>query len=86
MDWQQTTLNPAGRDAFVQLIRTPPEKRSPRLIADSIAATEPLLALLDAHLAQPRLHGRRPPHHGRHPDRAARCIAGGACRVHAART
>ena len=23
MDWQQTTLNPAGREAFVQLIRTP---------------------------------------------------------------
>src|SRR5262249_17959579 len=23
MDWQQTTLNPAGRDAFLHLIRTP---------------------------------------------------------------
>src|SRR5215831_3642401 len=28
MDWQQTTLNPAGRDAFIQLVRTPAEKRN----------------------------------------------------------
>src|SRR5262245_53018495 len=27
MDWQQTTLNPAGRDAFWQLIRTPEAQR-----------------------------------------------------------
>jgi glutathione S-transferase len=27
MDWQQTTLNPAGRDAFVQLIRVAPDKQ-----------------------------------------------------------
>jgi glutathione S-transferase len=52
MDWQQTTLNGAGRAAFVQLIRTPAEKRDPRAVAASVAATEPLLALLDAHLAQ----------------------------------
>jgi glutathione S-transferase len=52
MDWQQTTLNGAGRDAFVQLIRTPAEQRNPQKIAASVAATEPLLALLDAHLAQ----------------------------------
>ncbi|HSV33977.1 MAG TPA: glutathione S-transferase [Ramlibacter sp.] len=51
MDWQQTTLNPAGRNAFVQLIRTPAERRNQQLIEQSIAATEPLLALLDAHLA-----------------------------------
>jgi glutathione S-transferase len=52
MDWQQTTLNPAGRDAFVQWIRTPAEKRDERAIAASVAATEPLLAMLDAHLAR----------------------------------
>jgi glutathione S-transferase len=58
MDWQQTTLNPAGRDAFVQLIRVPPEKRTQGLIDASITATEPLLALLDAQLArQPFLAG-----------------------------
>jgi glutathione S-transferase len=50
MDWQQTTLNPAGRNAFVQLMRTAPEKRNMDLVAKSVAATEPLMALLDAHL------------------------------------
>ena len=52
MDWQQTTLNPAGRDAFVQLIRVPAEKRDARLVEASITATEPLLALLDRHLSE----------------------------------
>ncbi|HEY8050632.1 MAG TPA: glutathione S-transferase [Ramlibacter sp.] len=52
MDWQQTTLNPAGRDAFVQLLRTPAEKRQPKLVDASIAATEPLLRMLDAHLSR----------------------------------
>ena len=51
MDWQQTTLNGAGRDAFIQLIRTPEDKRSPEAVAASVAATQPLLALLDTHLA-----------------------------------
>lgn len=58
MDWQQTTLNPAGRDAFVQLLRTPPERRQPQRVEQSIAATEPLLRMLDAHLArQPYMAG-----------------------------
>lgn len=52
MDWQQTTLNPAGRDAFLQWIRTAPERRNPQAIADSVAATEPLLRLLDTQLAR----------------------------------
>jgi glutathione S-transferase len=52
MDWQQTTLNPAGRDAFIQLIRTPPAQRDAQRVAASQAATAPLLALLDAHLAR----------------------------------
>lgn len=61
MDWQQTTLNPAGRDAFVQLIRTPPAERLPQLVAASQAATRPLLDLLDAHLSrQAYLAGERP--------------------------
>ena len=54
MDWQQTTLNPAGRGAFVQLLRTAPDKRNQDVVAQSIAATEPLLGVLDAHLAQRR--------------------------------
>jgi glutathione S-transferase len=52
MDWQQTTLNPAGRNAFVQVMRVAPEKRQAQLVEQSIAATEPLLRLLDAHFAR----------------------------------
>ena len=50
MDWQQTTLNPAGRDAFMQWVRTPAEQRDAGAAARSVRATEPLLALLEAHL------------------------------------
>ena len=60
MDWQQTTLNPAGRDAFIQCVRTPADQRSEAAIAASVAATEPLMALLDSHLSrQPFLAGER---------------------------
>ena len=52
MDWQQTTLNPASRPGFWQLIRTPPEQRNAQLIAESNAAVEALMATLDAHLAR----------------------------------
>ncbi len=51
MDWQQTTFNRASRDGFWQLIRTPPGERDRTLIAESNAAVESLLAILDAHLA-----------------------------------
>ena len=51
MDWQQTTLNPTGRDAFMQLVRTPAEKRDTQLLERSIVATEALFARLDRHLA-----------------------------------
>jgi glutathione S-transferase len=60
MDWQQTTLNPAGRTAFMQWIRTPAERRDADAIARSVAATEPLLDLLDAHLERrPFMAGER---------------------------
>jgi len=60
MDWQQTTFNPAGRGAFMQWVRTPADQRNAALIAQSVAATEPLLDLLDAHLArQPWMAGER---------------------------
>ncbi|MBG9388528.1 glutathione S-transferase family protein [Caenimonas aquaedulcis] len=52
MDWQQTTLNPAGRNAFIQLFRTPADQRSPAVIAESVAAMQPLMARIDAHLAK----------------------------------
>jgi len=51
MDWQQTTLNPAGRDAFVQLIRMAPGERNQPLIDASVAATEPLWDLLESQLS-----------------------------------
>ncbi len=58
MDWQQATLNPAGREAFIQLIRTPAERRDQAAIETSVKATETLLAMLDAHLArQPFMAG-----------------------------
>lgn len=50
MDWQQTTFNPAGRNAFWQLVRTSAELRDMSLVAQSVAATEPLLAMLERHL------------------------------------
>ena len=58
MDWQQTTLNRAGGPAFMQWIRTAPEQRDMAAIAASVAATEPLLRQLDAHLQkQPFMAG-----------------------------
>ena len=54
MDWQQTTLNGAGREAFIQLVRTPEGQRSAQAIATSVAATGPLLDMLDALLARRR--------------------------------
>ena len=60
MDWQQATLNPAGREAFIQLIRTPAERRNQAAVDASVAATERLLAMLEGHLArQPFMAGDR---------------------------
>lgn len=50
MDWQQTTLNSAGRAAFLQLIRTPGSRRDPAVILASVTAMTPLLEQLDTHL------------------------------------
>jgi glutathione S-transferase len=52
MDWQQTTLNRAGGPAFIQWIRTPEAERDAEAIACAVAAMNPLLSWLDAHLAQ----------------------------------
>ena len=54
MDWQQTTLTVASRPIFWQLIRTPAAERDAALIAQSAAAVESLMAVLDAHLATRR--------------------------------
>ena len=50
MDWQQTTLNPAGRDAFMQWVRTPAGQCDSAAAARSVQVTERLLALLEAQL------------------------------------
>ena len=51
MEWQQTMVNPASRNGFWHLIRLPAEQRDPALIAQSNAAVELLMAILDAYLA-----------------------------------
>ena len=52
MEWQQTTVNPASRPGFWQLVRTPADQRDAQQIAASNANVEPLMAMLDAHLSQ----------------------------------
>ncbi|MBT3066759.1 glutathione S-transferase family protein [Rhodoferax sp. U11-2br] len=52
MDWQQTSLNPAGSQAFIQWFRTAPEQRDQSVITKSVATMTPLLILLDQHLSQ----------------------------------
>jgi glutathione S-transferase len=52
MDWQQTSLNPASRPGFWQLIRTAPEQRNADAIAASNAAVESLLNALDGLLSR----------------------------------
>ncbi|HVL10335.1 MAG TPA: glutathione S-transferase [Burkholderiaceae bacterium] len=54
MDWQQTRLNPATKGSFWQWIRTPEAERQPAQIEASNAVTEPLMAIVDAHLARHR--------------------------------
>lgn len=51
MEWQQTMTNPASRNGFWHLIRLPAEQRDMALVTQSNALVEPLMALLDAHLA-----------------------------------
>lgn len=58
MDWTATALNAAMGPVFLQLVRTPPEKRDPAIIEAGIPLTNERLALVDAHLSrQPYLAG-----------------------------
>jgi glutathione S-transferase len=50
MDWQQTTGQAALGPAFVQMYRTPPEKRDEAVIARSLARSAETFAILEAHL------------------------------------
>lgn len=52
MDWQATELGPAMRDAFIQLVRTTPERRDQIRVATSANASEQLMEILDEHLAK----------------------------------
>ena len=52
MDWQATTFTPATGPAFHGLIRTAPEQQDRAAIEASVARSEPMTALLDAHLAE----------------------------------
>ena len=51
MEWQSTNFTPAMWGAFMQLIRTPEDRRDAALVESSRARTEKLAAILDAHLA-----------------------------------
>ena len=51
MDWQAVSLNPGIGPAFIQLIRTAPEKRDAGVIESARFETEKKLVVLDAHLA-----------------------------------
>ena len=51
MEWLSTSLVPAMRDAFWQLVRTPEEKRDRAAIENSRVGSERLMAILDARLA-----------------------------------
>ncbi|HEX4882948.1 MAG TPA: glutathione S-transferase N-terminal domain-containing protein [Casimicrobiaceae bacterium] len=51
MDWQSLSLNPALVDAFLNTVRAKPGQAHQAALDASVAKTEPLLALLDAHLA-----------------------------------
>ena len=52
MDWQLSVAAPAISDAFMGLIRTPPEKRNHAAIEESKKRTTAAMALLDAQLAK----------------------------------
>ena len=50
MDWQQTTFWPAIRPLFMGLVRTPADKRDPRLLEESRLKTAEVLGVLEHHL------------------------------------
>jgi glutathione S-transferase len=52
MDWQQTTLNRASGPAFFQWIRTPADRRNHDIIAQSVAAMDPVLRMLETQLSR----------------------------------
>jgi len=57
MDWQQTTFWPAIRPLFMGLVRTPVERRDPRVLEESRLKTAEVLKILDDHLGSRRFVG-----------------------------
>jgi glutathione S-transferase len=52
MDWASVTLYPAFSPAFHNLFRAPAAERDPAVVAAACRKTEPLVAILDAHLGR----------------------------------
>ncbi len=51
MDWGSFTLYPKYHPAFWNMVRTPPEARDMAAVEASVAATEPVMDILEAELA-----------------------------------
>jgi glutathione S-transferase len=61
MDWGAFTLYPKYHQAFWNMVRTPPDKRDMAAVEASLAATEPVMDILEAELAgKTFLAGARP--------------------------
>ena len=62
LDWTLSTLQPAERNLFWGMVRTPPEKRDTAAIAAAHKATAALWTIVDAHLAHgmPFIEGENP--------------------------
>ncbi len=52
MDWQLSVAQPAILPLFMALLRTPPEKRDPKVVDDLKAKLTEVMRMLDAQLAQ----------------------------------
>jgi len=52
MDWQLSVLGPAITPVFWGLIRTPPDQRDPKAIADGKVKTTAAVKILDEHFAK----------------------------------
>lgn len=52
MDWAATTLSPAFIGCFVQLVRTPADKRDANAVAGHVKALQAAMRILDARLGQ----------------------------------
>jgi len=54
LDWQLSTLSPAERDLFWNMVRTPEEKRDMKAVQAAVTASAKCWAILDARLSDGR--------------------------------